>query len=75
MTYTMGEYMISMFKAVPGLPFNLPDAMTPVKTKTSYLGFAVALRPELAGFDMFVPVTGVQEMRKVLAPLFLGGAQ
>ena len=35
----------------------------------------VTLRPENAAFDMFVPVTGVQEIRKVLMPLFLGGGQ
>ena len=70
----MGDYMLGIFKAMPNqLPFNLPDEIKPVKTKTSYLGFAVSLQPETAAFDIFVPVTGVQEMRKVLVPLFLGG--
>jgi hypothetical protein len=71
----MGDYMLGIFKAMPNqLPFNLPDEIKPVKTKTSFLGFAVSLRPETAGLDVFIPVTGVQEMRKVLAPLFLGGS-
>jgi hypothetical protein len=43
-----------------------------VKTKTSYLGFAVTLRAENAGLDLFVPVTAVQEMRKVIMPLLQG---
>ncbi|HEX4592368.1 MAG TPA: hypothetical protein VH120_20730 [Gemmataceae bacterium] len=72
----MGDYMLGFFKAMPNqLPFNLPDEIKPVKTKTSYLGYAVILRPETATLDMFVPVTGIQEIRKVLQPLFLGGAQ
>jgi hypothetical protein len=74
-TQAMGDYMLSLFKAIPGLQFNLPDGIKPVPTKTSYLGFAITLRPENAGLDMFVPIVGVQEMRKVLMPLFMGGAQ
>ena len=46
-----------------------------MKTNTSYLGFAVTLRPETAGLDVFVPVIGIQEIRKVLMPLFMGGAE
>jgi hypothetical protein len=75
-TQTMGDYMLGLFKAMPAqLPFNLPDGIKPVKTKISYLGFAITLRAETAGFDMFVPVTGIQEIRKVLMPLFMGGNQ
>jgi hypothetical protein len=75
MTNIMADYMVSIFKAMPGLPFNLPDEVKPVKTKTSYLGFAVTLKPENAGVDIFIPVIGVQEMRKVIMPLFQGGAE
>jgi hypothetical protein len=71
----VGNYVLALLKAVPTLQMNLPDGIKPVKTKTSYLGFAITLRPETAGFDMFVPVTGFQEIRKVLMPLFMGGAQ
>ncbi|HEY1379190.1 MAG TPA: hypothetical protein VGF55_20475 [Gemmataceae bacterium] len=75
-TFAMGDYMLGLFKAMQNqmpLPFNLPDEMKPVKTDVSYLGVAITLRPENAGLDLFVPVTGVQQMRKVLTPLFLGG--
>src|SRR5581483_84082 len=66
-TIAFGDYMLGLFKAMQNqLPFNLPDAMKPVKTKTSYLGFAVTLKPQTAAFDMFLPVTGVQEIRKVV---------
>jgi len=71
-THVMTDYMVAIFKAVPVLPFNLPAEVKPVKTKTSYLGFAVTLRSENAGVDVFVPVTAVQEMRKVIMPLFQG---
>jgi hypothetical protein len=74
-TNIMADYMVSMFKAMPGLPFNLPDEVKPVKTKTSYLGFAATLKPENAGIDIFVPVVAVQEMRKVIMPLLHGGAE
>jgi hypothetical protein len=71
-TQTMGDYLLSVFKAVPGLPVNLPDGIKPVTTKTSYLGVAVTLQPEHGSFDLFVPVTAVQEIRKVIQPLFKG---
>jgi hypothetical protein len=71
----MADYMVSIFKAMPVLPIKLPDEVKPVQTKTTYLGFAVTLRPENAGLDVFVPVTAVQEMRKVLMPLFQGGTE
>jgi len=71
-THVMTDYMVAIFKAMPVLPFNLPAEVKPVKTKTSYLGFAVTLRSENAGVDVFVPVTAVQEMRKVIMPLFQG---
>jgi hypothetical protein len=75
LTQKMGDYMLASFKALPQLPLNLPDEIKPVKTKTSYLGFAVTLRPENAGLDVFVPAVGMQEIQKVLKPVFLGGAQ
>jgi hypothetical protein len=71
-TYIMADYIVTFAKGMPGLPFQLPAEVKPVTTKTSYLGFAVTLRPENATFDMFVPTLGVQEMRKVLMPLFQG---
>jgi hypothetical protein len=72
----MGDYMLAIFKAMPQqLPVNLPDQIKPVKTQTSYLGFSVTLRPETARFDMFLPVTGIRETHKVLAPLFMGGSE
>jgi hypothetical protein len=74
-TQVVGNYMLALLKAVPApLPFNLPDSIKPVQTKTSYLGFAVTLRPETAGVDVFLPVTAAQEIRKIVMPLFLGGA-
>jgi hypothetical protein len=72
----MGDYMLSVLKAAPQqLPINLPDQIKPVKTETSFLGMSVTLRSETARVDVFVPVTGIREIHKVLAPLFLGGAQ
>jgi hypothetical protein len=73
MVMTMGEYALSLFKAVPGLPFNLPDSMKPVKTEPAFIGASVVLKPEFGGFEFFVPVTAVHEIRKVLMPLFMGG--
>jgi hypothetical protein len=76
MVQVMGNYLLGLIKATGApLPINLPDAIKPVKTNTSYLGFAVTLRPETAGLDVFVPVISIQEIRKVLMPLFMGGAQ
>ena len=71
-TQTMVDYMLAIMKAVPGLPFNLPDELKPVATKTSYLGFAMTLRPEHGAVDFYLPAAAVQEMRKVILPLFGG---
>jgi hypothetical protein len=71
----MLNYMLALFKAMPGLPFKLPDEVKPVKTETSFIGAAVTLKPEYGSFDLFLPVTAVQEIRKVVQPLFQGGAE
>jgi hypothetical protein len=65
--------MLAIMKAIPALPFNLPESMKPVATKRSYLGTAITLKPEYASFDLFLPVAGVQEIRKVIMPLLQGG--
>lgn len=73
MVMTMGEYMLSLFKAVPGLPFNLPENMKPVKTEPAFIGGSIVMKPEFGSFEFFIPVTAVHEIRKVLMPLFFGG--
>jgi hypothetical protein len=73
-THVMADYMLAMFKAMPVLPFNLPDEVKPVATRTSYLGFASTFRPEHGSLDVFVPATAMQEIRKVVIQ-FAGGAQ
>jgi hypothetical protein len=73
MVMTMGEYMLGLFKAIPGLPINLPDSMKPVKTEPAFIGASVVMKPEFGGVELFVPVTAIHEIRKVLMPLFMGG--
>jgi hypothetical protein len=64
--------ILDMFKeiaqAVPGFPGALPE-LKPVEGKPAYLGFSLSLKPEHAGIDLFVPVTAVQQIRKLLQPL------
>jgi hypothetical protein len=69
----MTDYMLAIFKAIPGVPFNLPAEVKPVATNTSYLGFAVTFRAEHGGFELFLPAKAVQEIRKVITPLLGGG--
>ncbi len=69
----MGDYMLSLFKAIPGIPFNLPANMKHVETEPSFIGISVVMKPEHGSFEMFLPAKAVQEIRKVLQPLFLGG--
>jgi hypothetical protein len=69
----MADYMLAIFKAIPGVPFNLPAELKPVATNTSYLGFAISFRPEHGAFEMFLPAKAVQEIRKVITPLLGGG--
>lgn len=72
-TLSMGNYLLSVMRSLPGLPFNLPPSMKEVKTANSFLGVAVVMQPENGSFEFFLPVTSVQEIRKVLMPLFMGG--
>jgi hypothetical protein len=72
-TNTMVEYMVALFKAMPALPINLPDSVKPVPTDTAFIGFAVTLQPERGSADMFLPVKAVEEMKKVIMQLFMGG--
>lgn len=72
-TLSMGDYVLSIMRNVPGLPINLPPNMKEVKTANSFLGMSVVMQPENGSAQFFLPVTAVQEMRKVLMPLFMGG--
>lgn len=72
-TMSMGDYLLSMIRNMPGLPINLPPNMKHVDTETSYLGMAVVMQPEHGSFEFFLPVKSIQEIRKVLMPLFMGG--
>jgi len=73
LTQAMADYMLAIFKAIPGIPFNLPAEVKPVATNTSYIGFAVTFHAEHGGFDLFLPAKAVQEIRKVVLPLLGGG--
>ena len=56
--------------AIPGLG-GIPDLKAP-KGKPAYFGAAVAFKAEYVTFDLFVPVTAVQQVRKMFAPLIDG---
>src|SRR5206468_790543 len=75
LTYSMGNYMLAAFKAMPVLPIPLPDEIKPVTTETSYIGGSVTLKPQRGSFDLFIPVTAVVEIRKLVMPLFAGGGE
>ena len=57
---------------VPGFPGGgIPDLKAP-KGKPAYFGASIALKSEYASFDLFIPVTAVQQVRKMFAPLIDG---
>ncbi len=65
---TAGDYMLKMIKTSPagGLLPNVPDGIKPIAGKPAYIGMVLALRPEYATFDLFLPVTGVKEIKRVI---------
>jgi hypothetical protein len=68
--------MIDMVKdqigLIPGFPGGaIPDLKVP-KGKPAYFGLALMLKDEYASVDFFVPVTAVQQVRKMLAPVIDG---
>jgi hypothetical protein len=70
------QVMVDMIKdqvaGLPGFPGgNIPELKVP-KGKPAYFGLALTLKAEHASFDLFVPVTAVQQVRKMLAPLIDG---
>ena len=67
-----GLYLLGIFKAMPIVPFNLPESMKPVQTVPAFFGTSIVMQPEYGSFDFFLPVTAVHEVRKVLMPLFTG---
>lgn len=69
----MVESIAIGLKSVPGLPFNLPDNVKPVKTDPAFIGMAVSLEPQRGSLELILPVTAIQEMRKVVMQLFAGG--
>jgi len=73
MAYMVAESAVISLRAMPGLPFNLPESIKPLKTDPAFIGSAVSLQPQRGSMDLFIPVTAVQEMRKVIMQLFAGG--
>jgi len=70
------HFMLDMIKeqagAIPGFPGGgIPDLKVP-KGKPAYFGLALTMKDEYVNFDLFVPVTAVQQVRKMLAPLIDG---
>src|SRR5439155_19001792 len=66
----IADYLLAIFKAIPGVPFNLPAEIKPIATNTTYVGFAITFKPEHGGVDLYLPATAFQEIRKVRMPLF-----
>lgn len=54
---------------IPGLPGGALPMLKAPKGKPAYFGIAIVLKDEYASFDFFVPVTAVQQVRKMFAPL------
>jgi hypothetical protein len=73
MANLMVESALIYLRGAPGLPFNLPEKFNPVKTDPAFIGTALSLQPRRGGMDVFIPVTAVQEMRKVIMQLIAGG--
>jgi hypothetical protein len=59
----MAKVFGPMFKA-QGVPITIPEFKAP-KGK-SFTGFALTLRPEVMSFDLWVPVTTVSEIKKMV---------
>lgn len=70
--YWLADYMVTLFKAMPALPFNFPENVKKEKTDPAFIGAALGLNPERGSFDVFVPVTAIQEIRKVVMQMFVG---
>ena len=63
------EMFKDMVQAMPGLPGGaIPDLKAP-KGKPAYFGVALTLKPQYGTFDLFVPTTAVQQVRKMLSRL------
>jgi hypothetical protein len=70
----LGDYMATMFKAMPGLPVPVPN-LKPVKPGApSFVGLTVTLRPEEGSIDFFVPGPAVQAVRKAIEKATSGDA-
>jgi len=50
---------------------GIPELKAP-KGKPAFFGVAVTMKNEYTSFDMFVPVTAIQQVRKMFAPLIDG---
>jgi hypothetical protein len=54
--------------AVPGLSKAQPNAKAPAG-KPAYIGIALVLRPGHGGFDVFIPATAADPVRRLVKPL------
>ena len=68
--HTRSESLYDVFRAAagPGLPTARPAAK-PGAARPAYIGIALVLRPGHGGFDVFLPATAVEPVRKLVEPL------
>ncbi len=68
--YTFGRDLFQgLGGAIPGLPaVALPELKAP-EGKPTFVGLSLTFKPETAEINIFIPVSGFKESRKLLAPL------
>jgi hypothetical protein len=70
LVYELFEMFKEMFQAFPGgFPGGAMPELRKPTGKPAYLGVALTLKPEYGSFELFVPTTAAQQVRKLLAPL------
>jgi hypothetical protein len=66
------QFVGPMIKAM-GAPFEVPELK--IEAGKTYVGFAVTLRPQRGGFDLWVPATTISEVNKIVQQFMPGAAQ
>ena len=70
LVYELFEMFKEMLQAFPGaFPGGAVPELKKPTGKPAYLGIALTLKPEYGSFELFVPTTAAQQIRKLLAPL------
>ena len=69
--FAMADAFVPMLKAI-GLPFAMPEKLTPITFTSAFAGAGMTLQPQQFSFDAFVSSPAMAEVSKIVNQFLMG---